>query len=534
MLDKDTIRPLADRDADLTAEQIQVRATGEQFRLLVEQMPDYAIFLLDPQGHVSSWNVGAERIKGYRAAEIIGKHFSVFYTRNDVQNGVPAKELVLARTAGSVEQEGWRQRKDGSRFWASVTLTALYDESGELTGFGKLTRNVTERRGAEEALQRSRNMFEQLFENAPDAVVVVDNRGMIRKVNQQAEELFGYPRQEMLGKRVESLIPERFHKRHLEHRRNYFKDPRVRKMGTGVELFGRSRDGREIPLDIMLNPIEVSEGIWSFAVIRDITQQKQNDAKIRELNNELKSQIEQLIASNREQEAFSYTISHDLRAPLRHIGGFVDLLNARDLSALDEKSRHYLQVITQAARKMGSLIDGLLAFSRMNRTEVQKIRVDFDRLVRDIVESLAEDDQGREIEWEVAHFPAVVGDPSLLRQVMVHLLANALKFTQPRARAKIEIGTRDDASETLIYVRDNGVGFDIKYVNKLFGLFQRLHSAEEFEGTGVGLANVQRIIVRHGGRVWAEGAVDGGATIWFSLPKVAPDQAESGVQHAQT
>jgi len=496
------------------------RIAGDQFRQMVEQVRDYAIFIMDPQGRIASWNAGAEQIKGYRAAEVIGKHFSIFYTKEDIKSRVPERELEVARTAGSVDQEGWRLRKDGSRFWASVTITALYDEAGVLTGFGKVTRDVTERRSAEEALQKSRNMFERLFENAPDAVVVVDQHGVIRKVNQQAEVLFGYMREEMVGNPIEQLIPERYHKRHRQHRRGYFADPRARKMGIGLELYGRNRDGREIPVDIMLNPMETSEGTWAFAVVRDITVQKQSDAKIKELNSALKIQVEQLAATNRELEAFSYSVSHDLRAPLRHIIGFVDLLNTRDLSALDEKSRHYLQVITQAAQKMGTLIDDLLAFSRMGRAEMMKTRVDFDLLVREIVQELTEDARDREIQWEIAPLPALVGDASMLRQVMVNLISNAVKFTRPRPRAKIEIGAiKDKPGETLIFVRDNGVGFDIRYVNKLFSLFQRLHSTEEFEGTGVGLANVQRIILRHGGRVWAESTPEGGATFWVALPK---------------
>ncbi|GFO68132.1 hypothetical protein GMLC_17110 [Geomonas limicola] len=493
--------------------------TADQFLQMVEQVKDYAIFIMDPKGYILSWNAGAERIKGYHPSEIIGRHFSIFYTKDDVKSGLPQRELEIARSVGSMSQEGWRLRKDGSRFWAAVTITALHDKDGVLVGFGKLTRDATERRSADEALVKSRNMFERLFESAPDAVVVIDSHGMIRKVNQQTEALFGYIREEMIGKRVEMLMPERYHKRHRQHRKNYFADPRARKMGIGLELYGKSSDGREIPVDIMLNPIDTPEGIWAFAVIRDITAQKQSDAKIAELNEALRRQVDALAATNRELEAFSYSVSHDLRAPLRHIIGFVDLLNSRDISGLDDKSKHYLQVITQAAQRMGNLIDDLLSFSRMGRADLMKIQVDFDKLVRDIVRELTEDARDRSIQWEIAQLPTVVGDAAMLRQVMVNLLANAMKFTRPRERARIEVGWEERLTEVLFFVKDNGVGFDIRYVNKLFSLFQRLHSNEEFEGTGVGLANVQRIILRHGGRVWAEGSLEGGATFWFSLPK---------------
>ena len=519
MIDTDDKKAQPPPAADRNQKQTQQLTSDEQFRLMVEQVKDYAIFMLGPQGHVLSWNSGAEQIKGYRPEEIIGKHFSIFYPKEDVKAGLPQRELEIASSAGSMDVMGWRLRKDGSRFWAAITITALHDREGNVTGFAKMTRDITERRDTEEALLKSRNMFERLFESSPDAVVVVDSNGLIRRVNQQAEVLFGFMREEMIGHRIEQLIPERYHKRHRQHRRNYFSDPRARKMGIGLELYGRNQDGREIPVDIMLTPIETSDGTWAVAAIRDITRQKQNEGKIAELNAALRTQVEQLALSNRELEAFSYSVSHDLRAPLRHVIGFVDLLNARELTALDDKSRHYLEVISEAAKKMGNLIDDLLAFSRMGRSEMMKTTVDMGQIVDDVVQELSEEAKDREIKWDIAKFPAVVGDAAMLRQVMVNLVANAVKFTRPRSEAKIAIGAVDEEIETRFFVRDNGVGFDEAYINKLFGLFQRLHAAEEFEGTGVGLAIVQRIVMRHGGKVWAEGAVDGGATFWFSLPK---------------
>lgn len=254
-------------------------------------------------------------------------------------------------------------------------------------------------------------------------------------------------------------------------------------------------------------------------VFAEALNRRRAEKRVTELNAELQHRILQVETANKELEAFSYSVSHDLRAPLRHVTGFVELLNKRDQRALDEKSRHYLKVISDAAVKMGVLIDDLLAFSRMGRAEMLKTRVDLTALVREVIDELGQD-EGREIVWEIDPLPAIEGDASMLRLAYVNLIANALKFTRDQPQTIIEVGAVTDyPGEIHCFVRDNGAGFDMRYAKKLFGLFQRLHDPEQFEGTGVGLANVQRIVRRHGGRVWAEGKVGGGATFWFSLPK---------------
>lgn len=245
------------------------------------------------------------------------------------------------------------------------------------------------------------------------------------------------------------------------------------------------------------------------------------ERKIGELNQELQDNVRQLEAANKELEAFSYSVSHDLRAPLRHITGFVELLNNRNSEALDEKSRHYLQVISNAAEKMGTLIDDLLSFSRMGRAELMRTRVELGPLVKEVIDDLKPQTEGRRITWVVGQLPVVEGDAAMLRLVLMNYISNALKFTRTRPEAHIEIGAHTERPQEIqVFVRDNGVGFDMQYTAKLYGLFQRLHSTEEFEGTGVGLANVRRIIHRHGGRTWAEGVLGEGATFWFSLPRM--------------
>jgi light-regulated signal transduction histidine kinase (bacteriophytochrome) len=267
------------------------------------------------------------------------------------------------------------------------------------------------------------------------------------------------------------------------------------------------RDEQERPVAIM----ETSN---------DITAHKRREEEIRDLNQELAKRSTELEATNKELEAFAYSVSHDLRAPLRHIAGYAELLQKRASSALDEKSRRYMTTIMDSAKRMGNLIDDLLTFSRIGRVETQRTLVNLDQLVKEAVGEVRQEAAGRDIAWRIGPLPVCYGDRSMLRVVLINLLSNAIKFTRTRARAEIEIGYADgNKGEAELFVRDNGVGFDMKYVNKLFGVFQRLHQPDEFEGTGIGLATVQRVIHRHGGKVRAEGVVDQGATIYFSVFK---------------
>jgi PAS domain S-box-containing protein len=380
------------------AAELALRETEQRFSLLVEGVTDYAIYMLDPNGCVTSWNRGAQRIKGYRTEEIVGQHFSCFYTEEDRKANAPQQTLEIAARDGRFEAEALRVRKNGSRFLANVVIDALKDEGGQLIGFAKITRDVSERVQA----------------------------------------------------------------------------------------------ARELEL----------------------------------LNRELQKRAAELEASNKELESFAYSVSHDLRAPLRHVAAYSELLQKQASPSLDDKSRRYVQTILESAKRMGNLIDDLLAFSRLGRAEAKMRAVDLQQVVKEAIAEVSRDTRDRDIAWKIGALPACHGDSSMLKLVVVNLVSNAVKFTRMRTRAEIEIGCVDkDNDELEVFVRDNGAGFDMQYANKLFGVFQRLHLAEQFEGTGIGLATVQRITHRHGGQVRAEGAVDQGATFYFSLPK-AHDLAE--------
>jgi PAS domain S-box-containing protein len=385
----------------------------------------------------------------------------------------------------------------------------------------------TVRRRVERELLESRDELEKevtvrtqqasLLNLTHDTIFVRDMSDIITFWNRGAQELYGWTAEEAIGKHSHQLFRTAFPVQIGEIQSELLRTGRwegelEKTKADGIRVVVASR--WSLRRNEQEGPIAILE------TNNDITERKRAEEEVRKLNRELGKRTTELETINKELEAFAYSISHDLRAPLRHMVGFAELLQKNAASILDEKGRRYVMMILESVKRMGTLIDDLLAFSRIGRTETRETMVSLAQLVKEVQSEILQETDGRKISWKVGPLPDLYGDRAMLKLALVNLISNAVKFTRTRPQPEIEIGCAEKRKDgVVVFIKDNGVGFDMKYVNKLFGVFQRLHRTEEFEGTGIGLATVQRIIHRHGGDVWAEGLVGNGATFYLSFPK---------------
>jgi PAS domain S-box-containing protein len=482
-----------------------LRQSEERYRMLLDGVQHYAIFMMDPRGQVVSWNAGAERIKGYKAEEIIGHNFSCFFPPEDIERGRPEEVLRVAAAGGRHEEQGMRVRKDGSRFLASVTFTALRDLAGNLRGFSEFSHDLSESK-------ESGAKYRGLLEAAPDAMVVVNQGGEIVLLNLQAERRFGYHRDELVGQKVTSIIPEGFAERLLADALRSSEDALAQQIDTGIELTGRRKDGSEFPIEIMLSPLESPEGILVTAAIRDITLRKTGEKHLVKMVGELKR-------SNDELQQFAYVASHDLQEPLRMVASYTQLLAKRYKGRLDSDADEFIAYAVEGSNRMQGLIQDLLAYSRAGTNGKVLREISSDHALKEALANLRATIQ--ESGAVVTHdaLPAITTDNGQLAQVFQNLIGNAIKYRSVEVPHVHVSAAKNGGNEWIFSVRDNGLGIDPQYFERIFILFQRLHGREEFKGTGIGLTICKKIVEQLGGRIWVESQPEKGSIFYFALPE---------------
>ncbi len=510
---------------DLKIAEELVKQSEHRYRILFDEAPAMYVITRNQEGAplIDDCNALFLSVLGYTYDEVIGRPLADFYTPESckklLENG--GYQRAMSGSFGKEERE--LVTSDGrviETLLNAVPESDKADKDGKVTGTRAMFVDITALKQAEKARRESEEQYRILAETAQDIILTHDMEGRITYVNNAGLQKTGYSAEEVLRTPITRFIP-------VEYMDTMSKRQSLRQADDGqiylYEIEFVNRLGERTPMEICSAPVRREGRIGEILIMaRDITDRKLAEDKIRKLNEELEQRVKertaQLEAANKELESFSYSVSHDLRGPLQHITGFAELLNKRAAESLDDKNKHYLKVITDSTIRMGKLIDDLLSFSRMGRMDMMKRKTNLVSLVKEILIDFQADARGRNIDWKVGPLPEIYGDSAMLRQVLINLISNAFKYTKNCDKAKIEIGsTSGEKGEVCIYVKDNGTGFDMKYVDKLFGLFQRLHRTEDYEGTGVGLANVQRIIHRHGGKVWAEGKVGEGATFYFTL-----------------
>ena len=491
--------------------------TNQTLQALIQAAP-VSIDIVDPQGNVKLWNPAAEKMFGWSEQEVLGHRLPMIPLESwdDFQRFL---HISLQERKVCTGLEGQRLKKDGSMIDVSLYTAPLHDAKGNIIGHMGIITDITERKRAEEELQKSYNLLQAVIESTPDAILVKDLQGRYLMINSAVASIQGKPKSAILGRDDSELFGLEMGLPIMET------DHRIMARGE-TEIIEE-----DILIGGSLRTYLSTKSVWQDApgnviglivIARDITERKRTEREIRELNQNLECRViertAELEAANKELEAFSYSVSHDLRAPLRGIDGFSQTLLERYVDKLDEKGKHYLQRIRAGTQRMGELIDDLLMLSRVTRSEMHRTKVDLSALAQEIAAELRETQPERQVEFAIAPGLVVNGDARLLRVMLENLLNNAWKFTSNRIQTCIEFNVILQVDARVAYfVRDNGAGFNMAYANKLFGAFQRLHSTTQFPGTGIGLATVQRIIHRHGGRVWAEGAVEQGATFYFTL-----------------
>jgi len=498
----------------------ELRRSEESLEVTLHSIGD-AVLATNTEGCITRMNPVAEKLTGWKQAEALGRPIAEVFRIINEETRQPAV-IPVEKVLETGEVQGLANHtvliaRDGTERPIADSAAPIRARDGKILGVVLVCRDVSSERDAAVALEYERYLLNALMDNMTADIYFKDRESRILRSNRSHARRLG------LDDPAKAVGRTDFDFFSAEHAEQAAEDER-RVIQTGEPVSKEEKetwpDGRVSWAFSVKVPLLDKQGktAGTFGISHDISARKKTEEQIARLNADLQRKAAELEVANKELEAFSYSVSHDLRAPLRHVLGYVEMLTRETQDQLSEKSRRFLKTISDAGSDMGKLIDDLLSFSRMGRAELREEVVDLNVLFDEVCGELAESTVGRDIRWTVARLPEVHGDRAMLKQVLANLLGNSIKYTRSRTPAEIDVGfTKDGDGQLAFHVRDNGAGFDMKYADKLFGVFQRLHRPDEFEGTGIGLANVRRVVARHGGRTWAEGKPDHGATFYFTL-----------------
>jgi PAS domain S-box-containing protein len=549
-------KQVKERTKELTNLNESLAKSEERYHLMVEEVEDYAILYLNREGIVENWNKGAERIKGYTSEEIIGKSFSVFYPEQEQKNYLPEKLLKEAVEKGKVTHEGWRVRKNGSFFWASVAITAVHDPQKNVIGFSKVTHDLTEKKEADDKLKRNAEQLEQknkelmhlneslvkseqryhlMVEEVEDyAILYLNPSGIVENWNKGAEKIKGYTAEEIIGQSFSVFYSEQERNEHLPQRLLQ----EAKEKGKAIHEGWRIRkNGTRFWASVAITAVhDAAYKVIGFSkVTHDLTEKKAADDKLKLNAEQLEQKNKELEKMNTELQSFAYVSSHDLQEPLRKIQTFASRILSKEMQTLSATGKDYFRRMQEAAGRMQTLIQDLLAYSRTNTTDRVFENVDLADIVHEVKSDIKETHTEKEAVIEVGQMCRINIIPFQFRQLLYNLIGNGIKFSRPGITPHITIESEMVKGDTVkkvslspkknychISIADNGIGFDPQYKERIFEVFQRLHGKEEYSGTGIGLAIVKKIVDNHHGVITASGEVNKGATFDIYLPDMLP------------
>jgi PAS domain S-box-containing protein len=479
---------------------------------LAEAIPDYGILLVDGSGEVSAWSLSAERILGYPESDVLGRSWSTVLAADPDARSALERLAATAADGGVAEDEVGLVRHDGALLPARITVTAMQEGSGGEPLFGVTIRDLSERRAMEAALRDAQARFDGIISISTDAIVSVDEGQRIVFFNQGAEQTFGYGAEEVIGMPLEMLIPQRFRDDHHQEVSGFGRSPvRARRMGERGQISGLRKDGEEFPAEASISRYMLGGKRIFTAVLRDSTERQRTEEA-------LARQAAELARSNSDLEQFAYVASHDLQEPLRMVASYTQLLGRRYADRLDDDAREFIGYAVDGVTRMQSLINDLLAYSRVGTRGDEFAETDTSAVLARVLATLGAAIEENDAVVSFDALPTIRADAGQLAQLFQNLIGNAIKFRRPEVAPRVHIGAERQERGWLFSVRDNGIGIGPEYADRIFIIFQRLHSRSEYPGTGIGLSICKKIVERHGGEIRMESTPGEGTTFLFDIP----------------